>query len=72
MIVSAHAPLFIAPGILLAHTFVLIRHIFTGGTDPIDIHESLRGLFPKAPLGYGLEPRAPIGTVKVKARGATR
>lgn len=59
-------------GELLAHTFDLIRHIFTGGTDPIDIHEALRELFPETTLGYGLEPRAPIGTVKVKVRGATR
>ncbi len=59
-------------GELLAHTFDLIRHIFTGGTDPIDIHESLRGLFPKATLGYGLEPRAPIGGVKAKVRGSGR
>jgi len=59
-------------GELLAHTFDLIRHIFTGGTDPIDIHQSLRALFPAMTLGYGLEPRAPVGSVKVTVRGATR
>ena len=59
-------------GELLAHTFDLVRHIFTGGTDPIDIHEALRELFPKTTLGYGLDARTPIGTVKVKVRGATR
>ncbi len=59
-------------GELLAHTFDLVRHIFTGGTDPIDIHESLRELFPKTTLGYGLDPRAPIGAVTAKVRGATR
>ena len=57
---------------LLAHTFDLIRHMFTGGTDPIDIHESLCQLFPDVPLGYGLTPRAPIGSVSVKVKGATR
>ncbi len=59
-------------GELLAHTFDLVRHIFTGGTDPVDIHESLRALFPADTLGYGLQPRAPIGTGKVKARGGKR
>ena len=59
-------------GALLAHTFDLIRHVFTGGTDPIDVHESLRELFPKVTLGYGLAPRARIGTVTVRVRGATR
>jgi len=59
-------------GALLAHTFDLIRHMFTGGTDPIDIHESLCQLFPDVSLGYGLTPLAPIGTVSVKVKGATR
>jgi len=59
-------------GELLAHTFDLIRHVFTGGTDPIDVHESLRALFPDATMGYDLEPRAPIGSVRAKVRGATR
>ena len=59
-------------GELLAHTFDLIRHIFTGGTDPIDIHESLRELFRPTSLGYALEPREPVGSVKVRVRGATR
>ena len=40
-----------------SEAFDLIRHVFTGGTDPIDVHESLRELFPK---------------VTAKVRGATR
>ncbi len=59
-------------GELLAHTFDLIRHIFTKGTDPIDIHESLRELFPACDLGYSLDPRAPMGRVTATVRGATR
>ena len=59
-------------GELLAHTFDLIRHLFTKGTDPIDIHESLRGLFPDSDLGYALEPRVPIGQVTATVHGAIR
>ena len=58
-------------GELLAHTFDLIRHIFTKGTDPIDIHESLRELFPASDLGYALEPRVPVGEVTAIVHGAT-
>jgi len=59
-------------GELLAHTFDLIRHIFTKGTDPIDIHESLRELFPECDLGYSLDPRMPVGRVTATVRGAIR
>jgi len=59
-------------GELLAHTFDLVRHIFTKGTDPIDLHESLRELFPERDLGYLLDPRAPVGRVTATVRGATR
>ena len=59
-------------GELLAHTFDLMRHVFTGVTDPVDVHKSLRELFPTVTLGSGLEPRAPTGSVTVKVRGATR
>lgn len=45
-------------GNLLRHTFDLIKHIVTGGTHPIDIHEALRKNFPQVALGYELEPRA--------------
>ena len=58
-------------GELLAHTFDLIRHIFTKGNDPIDIHESLRGLFPGCDLGYSSSTRAD-GQSNRQIRGATR
>lgn len=45
-------------GNLLRHTFDLIKHVVTGGTHPIDIHEALRKTFPQVALGYELEPRA--------------
>ena len=45
-------------GNLLRHTFDLIKHIVTGGTHPIDIHEALRKNFPQVALGYQLQPRA--------------
>jgi hypothetical protein len=40
----------------LLHTFDLIRHAFTGGTHPVDIHECLCTAFPSQDLGYHLEP----------------
>jgi hypothetical protein len=53
-------------GKLLPHTFDLIRHAFTGGTHPLDIHESLRAVQPTLEIGYGLSPRQPI--VETRAR----
>jgi hypothetical protein len=44
-------------GSLLRHTFDLVKHIFNGGTHPLDIHEALRKKFPEVTLGYQLEPR---------------
>jgi hypothetical protein len=48
-------------GNLLLHTFDLVKHKFSGGTHPIDIHESLRKAFPQVALGYELEPRVMVG-----------
>lgn len=67
-------------GRLLAHTFDLIRHKFTGGTHPIDIHEVLRDRFKTTALGYQLEPwltpvveaRAFAGGRALKKAGAPR
>lgn len=56
-------------GKLLPHTFDLIRHWFTGGTDPIDIHEALRELFPQTDLGYDVIARKPVGKVDVRVLG---
>jgi hypothetical protein len=41
-------------GNLLRHTFDLIRHKFTGGTHPFDVHEILAGRRPDLQLGYRL------------------
>lgn len=56
-------------GKLIPHTFDLVRHWFTDGTDPIDIHEALRELFPKTALGYDLIARKPVGKVSVRVLG---
>jgi len=45
-------------GGLLLHTFDVIRHAFTGGTHPVDVHECLCHSFPDTDLGYHLEPMA--------------
>jgi hypothetical protein len=42
-------------GELLAHMFdAFVKHKFTGGTHPFDIHEYLSLTYPEAPLGYSL------------------
>lgn len=56
-------------GHLLGHLFDLLVHIYTKGTDPIDIHEALRTLFAGCDLGYSLTPRAPIGVVEMTVQG---
>lgn len=47
-------------GRLILHGFDVIRHAFNGGTHPIDIAESLRVMFPRSSLGYGLAPKRPV------------
>ena len=60
-------------GSLLKHTFDLVKHIFNGGTHPLDIHEALRKKFPEVALGYDLEPRlAPDGSRGVASVIASR
>lgn len=58
-------------GKLLPHTFDLIAHAFTGGTHPIDIHESLRAARPDLDFGYGLEPRQPIADTSARVIAVT-
>ncbi|MEZ5289999.1 MAG: hypothetical protein R2745_02870 [Vicinamibacterales bacterium] len=54
-------------GTLLGHTFEFIRNFLTKHeTHPIDIHESLRQRFADAVLGYGLDPRQPVGVVTAR------
>jgi lysophospholipase L1-like esterase len=53
-------------GRLLLHAFDLIKHVFTGGTHPIDIHESLRATFGDLVLGYQLVPRTPVAETRVR------
>lgn len=43
-------------GGLLLHTFDLIKHAFTGGTHPSDVHECLAVAFPGTDFGYRLTP----------------
>lgn len=43
-------------GSLLLHTFDLVRHAFTGGTHPVDVHECLCVAFPSTDFGYDLTP----------------
>jgi hypothetical protein len=60
-------------GALLLHTFDLIRHAFTGGTHPVDIHECLCVAFPETDLGYRLSPMAllPVPRARVRRAAAT-
>jgi hypothetical protein len=53
-------------GRLILHGFDLIKHAFNGGTHPIDISESLRVMFPRSALGYGLEPKHPVPETSVR------
>jgi hypothetical protein len=53
-------------GRLLLHTFDLIKHAFSGGTQPIDVHEALRTKFPRVPIGYSLEPKVPVPEVTAR------
>ncbi len=53
-------------GNLLLHTFDLVRHVFTGGTHPLDVHEALRARFPDVPIGCEFEPRALIPHVTTR------
>ena len=55
-------------GGLLLHTFDLIKHAFTGGTHPVDIHECLCAVTPGADFGYRLVPAARIGAPATVAR----
>jgi hypothetical protein len=63
-------------GGLLLHTFDLIRHAFTGGTHPVDVHECLCVAFPETDRGYHLVPMsllpAPRALVQDAARRARR
>jgi hypothetical protein len=47
-------------GTLLPHVFDLIAHAFTGGTHPLDVHESIRAARPDLDVGYALRPREPL------------
>src|SRR5258708_4027338 len=42
---------------LILHVSDLFKHVFTGGTNPIDIHEYIVSVQPGVDLGYGLEPK---------------
>ena len=53
-------------GKLLPHTFDLIKHDFSGGTHPLDIHESLRAAQPGVEFGYALEPRQPVADTSAR------
>ena len=53
-------------GALLLHTFDLIKHAFTGGTHPVDVHEALRLKFPGVAIGCLLEPRVGVPAVTVR------
>jgi hypothetical protein len=57
-------------GNLLLHTFDLVRHVFTGGTHPLDVHEALRVRFPDVLIGCAFEPRAPIPHVTSRITAA--
>jgi hypothetical protein len=63
-------------GGLLLHTFDVIKHAFTGGTHPVDVHECLCASFPQTDLGYHLEPMGllpvPRGLVARAHSGARR
>ncbi len=62
-------------GGLLLHTFDVIRHAFTGGTHPVDIHECLCTSFPHTALGYHLEPMALLPVpraIVARARSSAR
>jgi hypothetical protein len=43
-------------GVLLKHFFDLLKHRFTGGTHPFDIHEVLVFSEPNVDVGYQLVP----------------
>lgn len=57
-------------GGLLLHTFDLIRHAFSGGTNPLDIHECLCVGFPGVDLGYDLVPAPLLPLPRVLLRRA--
>lgn len=57
-------------GRLLPHTFDLIRHAFTGGTHPVDVHECLCTAFPEMDLGYRLQPMALLAVPAARMRRA--
>ena len=58
-------------GNLLLHTFDLIKHAFTGGTHPVDVHECLCTAFPSTDLGYRPRAHGPAaGASGAGARGA--
>ncbi len=59
-------------GGLLLHTFDLIRHAFTGGTHPVDVHECLCTAFPGTDFGYHLVPMPLLALPRARLRRAAR
>jgi len=59
-------------GSLLLHTFDLIRHAFTGGTHPVDVHECLCTAFPGTDFGYHLVPMPLLALPRARLRRAAR
>ncbi len=59
-------------GGLLLHTFDLIRHAFTGGTHPVDVHECLCAGFPATDFGYRLVPMELLALPRALMRRAAR
>jgi len=45
---------------IIEHVSDLFTHVFTGGTNPIDIHEYIVHHTPNIDLGYTLRPRSPM------------
>lgn len=56
-------------GTLLGHSFDVVKHFFTGGTHPVDIHEALQKLFDPTPIGYELQPVMPVPEVRARVLG---
>lgn len=50
----------------LPHAFDLVKHAFTGGTHPVEIHECLRAMWPDLVLGYELQPRVPVVDISTR------
>jgi hypothetical protein len=59
-------------GGLLLHTFDLIRHAFTGGTHPIDVHECLCSGLTGSDFGYHLVPMPLLALPRARLQRVAR